>query len=171
MKRSTIAVGVAIVVGTGLAAASPLFPALSQAPMSAPGSPPQSPPQSPPESPPQSAPVSPATPVVTIGARATLQHNGRAVAVRVKLDCGSATSMNASVVVTVRERHGRRVLSGTERTDSVACDGSVQSFTVGARSGHFLPDVATASASASVCTTTGCMDAKASRRVHVVRAG
>jgi len=169
MKRSTIAIGVAIVVGTGLAAASPLFPALSQAPMSAPGSAPTSPPQSPPESPPQSAPVSPAQPVVTIGAHARLQHDGRAVAVRVKLDCGAASDATASVVVTVRERRGNRVVSGTERSDSVACDGNVQTFTVPATSGRFRPGLATAGASASVCTTTGCLDDKASRRIRIVR--
>ncbi len=71
VKRSWLAIGASILVGAALAAASPLFPAISQSPHSPPDSAPDSAPQSAPQSPPQSAPVSAATPMVQIQAHAT----------------------------------------------------------------------------------------------------
>ncbi len=168
VKRSWLAIGASILVGAALAAASPLFPAISQSPHSPPDSAPDSAPQSAPQSPPQSAPVSAATPMVQIQAHATLQRHNRTVVVQVQLDCGSASTNGGMVELTVRQRVGNRTVRGTERTDSVACDGTVQDYAVPAQDGRvFHPGTAVATAQASVCTMGDCAQDTDTRRIQI----
>lgn len=149
IRRSWSRTAVAILLGTALAAAIPVLPAVGE----------QSPPQSPP------------TPVVHIGARAILQARGAAIIVPVRVTCGPGATSPGFLSVQVSQRVGNRIAVGFGFLSNVSCNGETRRIRVPtlAQNRPFRVGVAFAVANLDVCFPTECLNAVDFREIQVVR--
>ena len=100
---------------------------------------------------------SPPTPVLKLGATATLKANGAVVFAPVRITCQPGA--NAFLGVTVTEAvNGGFIASGTGVTDSIPCTGSPQSISQAVTPSQraFTKGVAFAQARVDVCNSVGC---------------
>jgi hypothetical protein len=149
IRRSWSRTAVAILLGTALAAAIPALPAVSQ----------QSPPQSPP------------TPVIRIGANATLQARGAAIIVPVRVTCGPGATSPGFLSVQVSQRVGNQIAVGFGFLNNVTCNGETRRVRVPtlAQNRPFRVGVAFGVATLDVCFPTECVNAVDFREFQVVR--
>jgi hypothetical protein len=153
-RRSWSRTAIAILLGTALAAAIPLMPAVGE--------------KSPPQSPPQSPPV----PVVKIGSRATLEARGAAIIVPVRVTCGPGATKPGFLVVHVSQRVGNQIAVGSGTLSNVSCDGALHRVRVPtlALNRPFRRGAAFAVTNLLVCFPTGeCVNGMNFREIRIVR--